>query len=266
MELTNDSLLKVSGLKYQYPASENTVLTGIDCEFKAGEKVAVLGSNGAGKTTFFNLVSGLIEGYEGSIKLAGSEIKKLKRVDIAKKLALVPQKHEPLFPFTVRDFVLMGRYARLGVFGIPREEDLEVVKNAAKETGAYKFFDRPYNSLSGGEMQLAVISRALAQESELLILDEPSTHLDFKNQFVVLDLVRRISEKRKAALLMSLHNPNDVMQFADRVIVIHGGKIAADGKPADIINEKLLLDIFQVKAKEIKTDKNSVFMPVSVCI
>ncbi len=266
MELKKSPLLKVSNLTYRYPTSDDAVLKGIDCQLYSGERVAILGANGTGKTTFFNLITGLIEGYEGSIELDGVEIKKLTRRAMAQKLALVPQKHEPLFPYTVRDFVLMGRYARLGVFGNPLPEDLEVVESAAKETGAFKFFDRPYNSLSGGEMQLAVISRALAQEAEMLILDEPNTHLDFKNQFLILDLVSQIAKKRGATLLMSLHSPNDVMQFADRAIVLSGGVIVADGAPKEVITPELLLDIFQVQVCSVKVDESTVFMPISVCL
>lgn len=266
MELEKSPLLKVSGLTYKYPSADDQVLKGINCELRAGERVAILGANGTGKTTFFNLITGLMEGYGGSIKLDGVEIKNLTRRAMAQKLALVPQKHEPLFPYTVRDFILMGRYSRLGVFGNPRPEDLEVVEAAAKETGAYKFYDRAYNSLSGGEMQLAVISRALAQEAELLILDEPNTHLDFKNQFVVLDLVSRIAKKRGATLLMSLHSPNDVMQFADRAIVLSGGVIVADGAPKEVVTAELLLKIFGVKACAVEMGSNPVFMPISVCL
>ena len=269
MELINEqvknseAVLSVKDLIYKYPLSEKNVLNGINVEFHSGEKTAVLGSNGAGKTTFFNIISGLINGYSGSIKLYGNEINSMKRTEIAKKLALVPQKHEPMFPYTVKDFILMGRYAHMGALGIPSSTDKDIVVQAATETGAIKFFDRPYNTLSGGEMQLAVIARALAQQSELLILDEPSNHLDFKNRFVVLDLISRIAEKRKTALVMSLHDPNDVLQFANRAIVINNGIIVADGKPSDVINYDLLANVFGVRTELIKGNGRRFYMPVS---
>ena len=245
-------------MKFAYN-KDAQVLNGLNCQISAGEKIAVLGHNGAGKTTFFNVVAGLLKGYEGSVKLDNIELSRMSRVEMARKIALVPQKHEPLFPFLTRDFILMGRYSSIGLFGNPDAKDLEIVETAARETGADRFLDRPYNALSGGEMQLALIARSLAQESDVLILDEPSTHLDFRNRFIVMDLVRQISETRKITLLMSLHDPNDVVQFADRVVVMHGGTIVADGKPYEIINEKLLADYFGIRARAISNPEGALF-------
>ncbi|MBU1107019.1 MAG: ABC transporter ATP-binding protein [Candidatus Riflebacteria bacterium] len=254
MELNNAPHITIRDLKFGY-SKDSLVLKGLSCEIKVGEKVAILGHNGAGKTTFFNVLAGLIRNYEGSVKLNDAELKKLDRCGIARKIALVPQKHEPLFPFLTRDFILMGRYSSIGLFGNPSDKDLHSVEKAAQETGADRFMDRPYNTLSGGEMQLALIARSLAQDSEILILDEPSTHLDFRNRFIVMDLVKKISETRKVTLLMSLHEPNDVLHFADRVIVMSDGRIVADGKPYEVINEKLLADHFGIRVKAISNDE-----------
>lgn len=253
MELNKTTQIAVENLKFGYDPS-NLVLRGINCRISAGEKVAVLGHNGAGKTTFFNILTGLVTGYNGQVRLDDQELKHLSRAEIARKIALVPQKHEPLFPFLTRDFILMGRYASMGLFGNPGEHDLRIVEEAARETGVDRFIDRPYSALSGGEMQLALIARSLAQESAIMILDEPNTHLDFRNRFIVMDLIKKISESRKVTLLMSLHEPNDVLHFADRVIVMSGGLIVADGKPCDVINEKLLADYFGVQVKRIEND------------
>lgn len=254
MELKKIPKISVHGLKYGYTRA-SLVLKGLDCEIGAGEKVAVLGHNGAGKTTFFNVLAGLESGYDGSVSLDNVELKKMSRVEIARKIALVPQKHEPLFPFLTRDFILMGRYSKMSLLGNPDENDLHIVEKAAQETGADRFLDRPYNTLSGGEMQLALIARSLAQESDVMILDEPNTHLDFRNRFIVMDLVKRIAEARKVTLLMSLHDPNDVLHFADRVIVMHGGLIVADGRPYEVINEKLLADYFGIRVKAISNSE-----------
>lgn len=266
MELSNQSetVLSVNDLFFKYSGAEKNVLNGISLEFRAGEKTAILGSNGAGKTTFFNIICGLINGYKGSIKLYGNELHAMKRADIAKRLAMVPQKHEPMFPYTVKDFILMGRYPYMGTLGIPSDEDIAVVKEAANETGAIRFFDRAYNTLSGGEMQLSVIARALAQQAELLILDEPSNHLDFKNRFVVLDLISRIAKKNNTSLIMSLHDPNDVLQFADRAVVIDKGVVVADGKPADVINYDLLAGVFGIKTELIEGNGRKFYMPIGI--
>ena len=264
MELSNDVILSVKDLHFNYARRQEEVLKGVTCEIKHGERVAILGSNGAGKSTFFNLVTGLIKNYRGSIKLKGQEIKELDRHNVAQILSLVPQRHEPLFPFSVKDFILMGRYSKLGMFGNPTEKDLEAVEKAATETGAIRFMERPYNELSGGEIQLAVIARALAQETEVLILDEPNNHLDFKNQFTVFNLICEISKKRNTTLIMSLHNPNDVLLFSERVIVLNEGIVTADGAVSKILNVDLLAKVFGVKAVCIEDKGKKAFLPSSL--
>ncbi len=264
MELSNDTIISVEDLHFNYSRNSTEVLKGINCQIKRGERVALLGSNGAGKSTLFSLITGLTPGYKGSIKLNDKEIKNLSRYDVAQTISFVPQKHEPLFPFSVRDFILMGRYSKIGVFGNPAKQDLEAVEKAATETGAIKFMDRPYNELSGGEIQLAVIARALAQESEVLILDEPNNHLDFKNQFTVFNLICEISKKRNTTLIMSLHNPNDVLLFAERAIVISDGVVAADGQVSEIINQELLAKVFGINAICLEAQGRKAFLPNSL--
>lgn len=264
MELNEDVILSVKDLHFAYAGHQKEVLKGLSCEIKRGEIVAVLGSNGAGKSTFFNLITGLVKNYKGSIKLKGKEIRELDHSGIAKTLSLVPQKHEPLFPFSVKDFILMGRYSKIGIFGNPTKDDLAAVEKAAVETGAIRFMDMPYNELSGGEMQLAVIARALAQETEILVLDEPSNHLDFKNQFTIFNLINEISKKRNTTLIMSLHNPNDVLLFSQRAIVLSDGVVAAEGDVSKIISSDLLAKVFGVNAICIEGNGRKAFLPDNI--
>lgn len=255
MEL-NCPAISFEDLHFSY-TSDQPVLKGINLTVMAGEKVAVLGRNGAGKTTLFSILSGINHGYLGKVSIMGRELKNMSRREIAQEIALVPQKHEPLFPYLTRDFILMGRFCSMGLFGSPGSDDLRIVEEAAAETGAAKFLDRPYSSLSGGEMQLALIARALAQQSEILVLDEPNTHLDYRNRFLVLDLVQKLAEARQMTLIMSLHDPNDVIQFASRVVVMHEGRIVADGKPIDVINERLLADYFGIRATAMRNQRGA---------
>ena len=265
MELNNrETILSVENLHFAYSRSKAEVLRGVNCEIKRGERVAILGSNGAGKSTFFGLITGILNNYTGSIILNGQEIRNLSRLTIAESISFVPQKHEPLFPFSVKDFIMMGRYSKIGALGNPTAQDEEAVRKAAEETGAIKFFDRPYNELSGGEIQLAIIARALAQETEIMILDEPNTHLDFKNQFTVFNLICDISKKRNVTLIMSLHNPNDVLLFSERAIVLNNGVVAADGAVSDIINKKLLSEVFGVNAICLEQNGYKAFLPHSL--
>ena len=265
MELSkNKTILSVENLHFSYSSNRDEVLRGVNCEIKKGERVAILGSNGAGKSTFFSLITGILNGYTGSIKLNGQEIQDLDRMQIAESISFVPQKHEPLFPFSVKDFIMMGRYSKIGALGNPTEKDTEAVMRAAEETGAIKYIDRPYSELSGGEIQLAIIARALAQETEILILDEPNNHLDFKNQFTIFNLICDISKKRNVTLIMSLHNPNDVILFAERAVVFNNGVVAADGAVSKILDTKLLSEVFGVNAVCLEEGGYKAFLPLSI--
>ncbi|MBQ3644335.1 MAG: ABC transporter ATP-binding protein [Candidatus Riflebacteria bacterium] len=265
MELSkNETILSVENLHFAYSSNRYEVLRGVNCDIKKGERVAILGSNGAGKSTFFSLITGILNGYTGSIKLNGQEIQDLDRMQIAESISFVPQKHEPLFPFSVKDFIMMGRYSKIGALGNPTEKDTEAVMRAAEETGAIKYIDRPYSELSGGEIQLAIIARALAQETEILILDEPNNHLDFKNQFTIFNLICDISKKRNVTLIMSLHNPNDVILFAERAIVFNNGVVAADGAVSKILDTKLLSEVFGVNAVCLEEGGYKAFLPQSL--
>lgn len=261
MELNNDTILSIEDLHFNYARHQTEVLRGVNCHIKRGERIALLGSNGAGKSTLFSLITGLVKNYRGSVKLKGREIRDLDRHDVAQVISFVPQKHEPLFPFSVRDFILMGRYSKIGVFGNPTKEDLEAVEKAATETGAISFMDRPYNELSGGEIQLAIIARALAQDTEVLVLDEPNNHLDFKNQFTIFNLICEISKKRNTTLIMSLHNPNDVLLFSERAIVLNDGVVAADGQVSEILTTDLLARVFGVNAICLEGQGRKAFLP-----
>ena len=261
MELNEKTILAVDRLRFTYPRGKEEVLKGINCEIRKGERVAVLGSNGAGKSTFFGLITGLLRNYTGSIALDGHEINQMSRGQIAQYISFVPQKHEPMFPFTVKDFILMGRYSKINALGNPTKEDYDAVLRAAEETGAIRYINRPYNELSGGEIQLAIIARALAQETEILILDEPNNHLDFKNQFTIFNLICDISKKRNVTLIMSLHNPNDVLLFSERAIVFNNGVVAADGLVSEILTTKLLSEVFGVNAVCIEQNGYKAFLP-----
>ncbi len=265
MELKEkESILSVKELHFTYPRGKTEVLRGISCDIKKGERVAILGSNGAGKSTFFSLITGLTGNYKGSITLNNNEIREMNRYQIAQYISFVPQKHEPLFPFSVKDFIMMGRYSKIDALGNPTKEDIDAVMRAAEETGAIRYIDRPYNELSGGEIQLAIISRALAQETEILILDEPNNHLDFKNQFTVFNLICDISKKRNVTLIMSLHNPNDVLLFSEKAIVFNNGVVAANGLVSEILNTKLLSEVFGVNAVCIEQNGYKAFLPHSL--
>ncbi|HNW33972.1 MAG TPA: ABC transporter ATP-binding protein [Candidatus Ozemobacteraceae bacterium] len=253
--------ISVRDLHFTYGGTP--VLNSISCDIQCGERVAVLGPNGAGKSTFFHILSGLLPAYRGEVRLGDREVKTLSRCEIARHLALVPQRHDPVFPYPVREFILMGRHPHLGTFSQPGVDDMMLVETAAEEIGITHLLDRPYSNLSGGELQLVLLARALTQDSPVLMLDEPNSHLDFRNRFRVLDLVCCLSVQKKLTVLMTLHDPNDVLQFANRVLVIGEGTILADGAPAETLNSDLLRRLYGVPVTTLHTEEGSVLFKPS---
>jgi iron complex transport system ATP-binding protein len=261
MELSAIPPISISDLRFGYGAQP--VLKGFSCYIRPGERVAVLGPNGAGKSTLFHLLGGLLEGYTGSVKLGEREVRTMRRWEIARRLALVPQRHEPVFPFLTRDFILMGRHAHLGWLGIPGPEDLRAVEAEAAAIGISTLLDKPYTQLSGGELQMVLVVRALVQEAPILMLDEPNSHLDFRNRTLVLDLVRGLSEERHLTILMTLHDPNDVIRYAGRVLVIGEGRLLADGPPGTTLTPDLLERLYHLPVASVRTtDGQTFFHPV----
>lgn len=253
-------LLEVNGVSFGYTGKN--VLDSISCDIREGERIAILGPNGCGKTTFINLVSGLTSGYKGSIRMNGVEISELSHREIARNVAIVPQYHEPVFPYPVREFILMGRHRHLHWYEHPGPEDMSIAEKAAEKAGVSDLLDRPYDALSGGEMQLVILARALAQSSQMLMLDEPNSHLDFRNRFKILEMVCNLSDDCTRTTLMTLHDPNDVVRFAERVLVFCQGKIIADGSPVRILNSKLLEKVYEVKVSVMQTsDGSTIFRP-----
>ncbi len=261
MELNAHPPVAIRDLRFAYDRSP--ILNSISFDIFNGERVAVLGPNGAGKSTLFHILSGLLPGYSGSVRLGGREVKELPRHEIARQLALVPQRHEPVFPYLTREFILMGRHPHLSLFSRPGSADMERVETVAEEIGIAHLLDRPYNNLSGGELQLALLARALTQDSPVLMLDEPNSHLDFRNRFRVLDLVCCLSIQKKLTVLMTLHDPNDVIQFADRVLVIGNGTVLADGAPETTLTPDLLQHVYDVPVTTFHTTEGAILFKPS---
>jgi iron complex transport system ATP-binding protein len=182
-------MLEVSTLAFGFPG--RTVGRDVSFSLRGGEVMCVLGPNGGGKTTLFRTLLGLLQKHAGSIVLGGVPVEKLSRSEIARRTGYVPQEHAGYFAFTVREFVLMGRTAHLGAFSVPARKDREVAQRALESLGISGLSERPITGISGGERQLALVARALAQEPRLLLLDEPTAGLDFGNQVRVLERASR---------------------------------------------------------------------------
>ena len=235
--------LEVKNLQYAY--RKNEVLKGVDFFANTGECVCVLGENGAGKTTLFRCLLGHLGRYKGEIIVDGLNSKHLSIQETAEKIAYIPQAHAPTFNYSVFDIVLMGTSVLVDSFRTPGQAQREIVKQTLKRLNIEHLAERGYAELSGGERQLVLVARALAQKSKILIMDEPTANLDYGNQFRVMRQVKRLAQNGYIVVL-STHNPEHALQYADKVLVLKDGKVAIYGKPAEVLNPEMIEDIYGV--------------------
>ncbi len=221
------------------------VAGGISLSAGPGEVLCLLGPNGSGKTTLFRTLLGLIPALEGEVTLGGDPAGRLSRAEIARRVAFVPQAHLPVFPFPAREVVLMGRSARLGAFAQPGPADREIAAEAMERIGIADLAERDYTRLSGGQRQLVLIARALAQEAPLLVMDEPTASLDFGNQARVLGEIAALAG-RNLGVVLSTHDPDHALALGTRVVVLHEGAIAAEGAPGEVLTAELLTRVYGV--------------------
>jgi ABC-type cobalamin/Fe3+-siderophores transport system ATPase subunit len=217
-----------------------------ECSFAigSGEIVAVIGPNGAGKSTLLRVLAGLLRPAAGSVTLDGQDLSSLGRSAIARRIAVVPQIFDTLFPFTVREVVALGRTARLGAFGRASADDVAAVDRAVEDLELTSLASRRIDRLSGGERQRAVLAMALAQETEVLLLDEPTVHLDPGHQLATLELLRELGRRRQLAVCAVLHDLNLASTFASRIVAIANGRIVRDGSPLEVIHPDLVKAVF----------------------
>lgn len=220
------------------------VLRGIDLTLGPGVVVALVGPNGAGKSTLLRCLAGLLRPSAGRVLLDGTDLRALDRPAIARRIAVVPQSFDTIFPFTVREVVALGRSARLGPFGIARRADGAAVERAVTELDLGPLAERALDEISGGERQRTVLAMALAQEGDVLLLDEPTVHLDPAHQRETLALVRRVTEARGLVTLAVLHDLNLAAAMCDRIVVLDRGALVGDGEPLDVLDHATVSRIF----------------------
>ncbi len=237
------TLISAHDLGFGYP--EKAVGRGVNLEVLPGEIVCLLGPNGSGKTTLFKTLLGLIPMQSGQVKIAGTSLQAMSRQEIARAIAYVPQAHAAHFPYRVIDMVVMGRTAHLGPFAAPSEHDRAKAHEALALLGIDDLAERPYTRISGGQRQMALIARALAQETALIVMDEPTASLDFGNQVKVLSQVRQLA-LRGFGIILSTHAPDHAFATASRVLLLHNGGIIAQGAPAEVLTPEKLRTVYGV--------------------
>ncbi len=224
------------------------VVRSLSLRLEPGEFVAVLGRNGAGKSTLLRALQGLLKGVEGRVTLDGRDLSGLSRRDVARLAAYVPQLAEPVFEFTAAEIVEMGLYARRPRLGSFSAADRGAVEEAMGMTGTEGLGGRRMAHLSGGERQRVFIARALAQATPLLLLDEPSLHLDISYQVEIYGLLRRLQTEAKKTILAAEHNINLAAAHAGRLVFLKDGRIVLEGTPAETIRAETVRDIFETEA------------------
>ena len=220
------------------------VLHGCDLTLRPGRLVAIIGPNGAGKSTLLRVLAGLIGPREGSITLDGKELSTFDRSAIARRIAVVPQVFDTVFPLSVREIVALGRTARLGLFGRASVADVETVDRALAELELVPLADRRIDALSGGERQRAVLAMALAQDADVLLLDEPTSHLDPAHQLATLELVRDLAARRGLAACAVLHDLNLAAAMASRIAVLVAGRVVEEGTPPEVLRPDVVSTVF----------------------
>ena len=237
------------------------MLRGCDLGVAAGEVVSVVGPNGAGKSTLLRVLAGLIAPRRGHVSLDGRELGTFTRAEVARRIAVVPQVFETLFPFTVREVVALGRTARLGALGRASARDHVATERAIGELGLAALVDRRIDEISGGERQRAVLAMALAQEGDVLLLDEPTAHLDPAHQLATLALVRELARTRGLAVVAVLHDLNLAAVAATRVLVLDGGSVVVDAAPLSALTPEIVARVFGASLGVERRDGRPIVLP-----
>jgi len=220
------------------------VLKGVNLEIAEGEILGIAGPNSTGKTTLLRILSKVLTPSRGSIRLLGQEMGQLSRLEVARIVACVPQEVQPIFPFTVREMVLMGRYPHARRFFFETQEDLAVAEEAMMATGVLHLADKFLDQLSGGERQRAIIARALAQRPKVLLLDEPTVHLDLHHQAAILNLLKTLNRKRRTTIVLVSHDLNVAATLADHLLLLKDGEVYRIGPPEEVLEEKTLEEVY----------------------
>ncbi|MDD2364016.1 MAG: ABC transporter ATP-binding protein [Eubacteriales bacterium] len=236
--------LVVKDLHFSY--GDHQVLNGVSFSLQKGSLVSLLGANGSGKSTLFSCILQFLTSYEGNIELDGINVADLSTKERAEKIAYIPQSHIPVFNFSCLEVVLMATQANGSFFHLPGEEDEKMAREMLKRVGLIGFEDRGYSRISGGERQLVLIARALAQGSKFLIMDEPTSSLDYGNQMRILSMIRELANDGYT-IFLSTHHPDQALLFADEVILLHDGKIMAQGKAMEVLTSENLSTIYSLE-------------------
>ena len=237
-------MISVTDLVVAYPGADEHAVDGITFEADAGKLTALAGPNGSGKSTVVRALVRRVDVLRGSVSVDGVDVKQFSLAQLARTVAVVPQREETTFPLSVRQYVALGRYPHLGLWRAPSVLDESAVEDALRGAGVAHLAERDTDALSGGEWQRARIARALAQQARTLVLDEPTTFLDVAHEMAIFELLSSLARSGLAVLLVS-HQLNLVARFADTIVLLNHGRIALHGPPSDVMRAEQLESIYE---------------------
>jgi iron complex transport system ATP-binding protein len=239
----------------------NPAIQNISCSIDAGESVALIGPNGSGKSTLLSVLTGTVRADLGIVEIFGSPVQNLPTIELARQVAFVPQTEVPAFAFSVREVVMMGRLARSGTL-FESDQDQSEVDSALAIADCLDFAERPVQELSGGERQRAFIARAIAQSCPIMLLDEPTSHLDVRHQLEVARLVRNL-HSNSITVITALHDLNLVPEIADRVLLIRHGSLIADLPSREVLESTMLDEVFETTFRRLSSEGRVFLVPVN---
>jgi iron complex transport system ATP-binding protein len=242
-------MLKIQNLSVNYGSRQ--ILHNISLDVQSGEVLALIGPNGAGKSTLIRAASGVIP-YTGHVRTNGDDLASLSTLQRARYIATVPQAVSMPPAFTVWETVLLGRTPYLGFLGQPSQNDEEIARQSLQRVSALPFIDRRVGELSGGEQQRILLARALCQSTPILLLDEPTAHLDLQYQVGLLELVTELAHKDNLAVLIALHDLNLAAHYADRIALMVAGNIKAMGEPKEVLQPELIAEAYCLPVQVVK--------------
>ncbi|MEI6845464.1 MAG: ABC transporter ATP-binding protein [Candidatus Firestonebacteria bacterium] len=243
-------ILEAKNITFGY--GEKQVLNNIDLSVEEADFIGIIGPNGSGKTTLLKMLCRGLKPESGQVLFKGKDIFKLETRFVAKNIAMVPQDETIIFPFTVFEIVMMGRSPYINRFSWEKKEDLDIVASAMKLADVARFKDRNIDELSSGERQRVFIARALAQMPKVLLLDEPTSHLDINHQYDILELVRKLNQNVKITVIMISHDINLASKYSGKLVLLKKGRIYTEGPAKKVITKKIIKEVYGVNVKLLK--------------
>ena len=243
-------ILEVEDLSYRYRNGNRTIFHDVSFSLDKGEVLAILGANGAGKSTLLNCIANLFRPTSGQIRLNGKPMEHMSMRDVAKIIGYVPQIHTPAYAYTVREFVVMGRTPYIGSFSSPSAEDYRIADESLERMGISHLRDKVYTEISGGERQQVTIARVITQQPQIILLDEPTAHLDYGNQYRVVQMVKALADEGYS-LLMTTHYPDHAIILNGKVAILNREGVLGIGLSADTVNEDTLSRLYGLHVKTV---------------